>query len=233
MGRTTPHFARDRLSLGLLVAGVVLGAGGGTIVGAQQPAVYRATATVFVSTSSTPSVNDLVYVGERAPSPGVADPEQVASSYGDIATAPFMLNRVIRELDLRTTADALARRVRVVDPVDTPILRIGVDAAKPGDAVRIADGIARVEADAVGEPTPGAPGDSVQLALVEPSGRAVRQVLPDIPLDAVLGALAGLLVAVAFVLLRHRDAVRRRWRRWIAPGSDGASGPGRAPTMFD
>ena len=226
MGRMTAAVRRYRLSLGLLAAGIVLGAAGGALLGAQQPAVYRATASVFVSTSNASSVEDLA-------SAGVAGLRDGVSRYGHIATTPLVLNRVIDQLGLRTSAAALARRMHVDNPAGTVVLHIGVDDAQPADAVRIADAIVRAETDTVAERVKAGSKDAVQLTLVESAGRTVGQVQPDIPLDAAVGALAGLLAAAAVVLVRYRDEVRLRWRRWTAPAGQDASTPRHPPSTFE
>jgi capsular polysaccharide biosynthesis protein len=206
MGRISAAVRRFRLSLGLLAAAIVLGAVGGALLGAQQRAVYRATASVFVSTSSASSVDDLA-------SAGVARLRGGVSRYGDMATTPLVLNRVIDQLGLRSSAAALARRMHVDNPAGTVVLHIGVDDAQSADAVRIADAVVRAETDTVAERVKAGSNDAIQLTLLESAGRTVGQVQPDIPLDAAVGALAGLLAAVAVVLLLHRDEVRLRWRR--------------------
>lgn len=212
---------RSRLSIGILAAGLLVGTAAGAVIGAQQHAVYRATATVFVSSTQVSTIGDPSYVGESAPSPGVFG-EQVVSSYRSIATTPFLLNRVITELGLGTGADALARRVHVDNPAGTVLLRVGVDDARPTDAVRIADAIAGAEVDAASHLSPQGPG-GVQVTLVERSARTVQQVVPDVPLDLVLGAAIGLVAAAAILLLRHRDAVRRLWRRWTRSSTRNAA----------
>lgn len=63
--RTVP--VRSRLSIGILAAGLLVGAAAGAVIGGQQHAVYRATATVFVSSTQVSTIGDPSYVGESTP----------------------------------------------------------------------------------------------------------------------------------------------------------------------
>jgi capsular polysaccharide biosynthesis protein len=230
---STPLLLRERLSMGILALGLVAGGAGGALVAAQQPTVYRATATVFVETPPTTVHLEVIPVGEEVPSPGVAGAREVRSSYAEIVTTPFVLNSVIDELHLRTTAAALARRVHVDEPSNPALLHIAVDDARPARAATIADAIAAQEVSRVSQLTPAGEHAPVRLSVLGPSGRTVRLVAPDVPLDLGIGALTGLLGAAAVVLLRQRNAVRRAVRRWATPAGREDGAVGHAPSMFD
>lgn len=199
---------RQRLTIGIVALGLIAGGAGGALVSTWQPVVYRATASfVVTAVPSGPagrSSGVQSVVDERPMSPGGW--KQVVSSYAEVATAPIVLDPVIRRLGLSTTAKALARRLHVEQSSDSPRFTVGVDGADPHEAARIADAIAHSEVAAVHRLSPS--GESPpRLSVVGRSARTAHRIEPDVVVDVLTGALLGVLLAAVVVALRRPEAV--------------------------
>ena len=185
------RIARRRwlLILGSVVVLVALAAA----VTAQTTKLYASTARVFIST--TPSNSGDAYQG------GLFS-EQRVSSYADLLSGLELSQRVIDQLQLDTSAEALASKIDAPVVPDTVVLKITVTDPSPIQAQRINDGVVKQLQDFVTElETP--PGGKLALlkATVVDSPR-----LPDSPvspnpvrnlgLALVLGLILGFGVAV-------------------------------------
>ena len=139
------------------------------IVGAgytlTQKPTYTASAQMFVATGSNDSVNDQAQ--------GAQFVQQVVRSYAGLATQAFVLEPVIRDLDLDTTVGALAQNVSAQVPAETQLLTITAEARTPRDAARIADSVASNLSTAVDRLSPAArqaiSASPVQLPVTDPA----------------------------------------------------------------
>lgn len=185
---------RRRLVVALAAAAVVGGAGG-LAVSVLTPVSYTATGTLVVSSSS--SSTTLLEASTFS--------DQVRTSWGSVAKTPLVLQPVIAELHLHTSAADLARRIRADAPAGTVLIEIAATDPSAARAARIANAVQdRLVAVAPAlSPTTtttasGAPVlTSVQRAAAVPSG-------PSAVVLALSGALAGVLVwavIVAVVLI--------------------------------
>lgn len=162
--------------------------------------IYRAHAQLFVSTQvSAGNLNQELYQGSNFSSERV-------KSYTELVTSPTVLEPVVSELRLGTTAALLADDVRAAVPVDTVLIDIEADAQSPELAAALAnsvgDNLAQViedlEAPGRGRTSP------VRATLVTPALVPVAPFWPAVPLILGAGLLLGLIAGVSVALLREK-----------------------------
>src|SRR5215204_5392726 len=103
-----------------------------SLVTLLMPKKYTATTRLYFSVTAD-SVTELAQ--------GSAFAEGQMSSYAQVATSPKVLDAVIREVRLSTTAEELAKSVVVTVPPKTVVLKIAATDQDPSRAARIADAI--------------------------------------------------------------------------------------------
>lgn len=169
---------------------------------------YEGNAKVFVSTQSAATVADLTQ--------GSTYTQQVVKSYADVATTPIVLDRVIEELGLVTTAEQLAAQVVATAPLDTVVLDISATDPDPQLAADIANSVSTSLGVAVEEDlTPSTADDDspVKITRIQSAQVAEAPVSPNVPMNLVLGALVGMAMALAVSILRETLNTRIRGRR--------------------
>jgi len=191
---------------------VLAAAGGiaGLVVAVVTPASYVATGTVFVATSGTStSLSEL---------PAVDRP--IGTAYSGLATSAAVLEPVITELGLRSTVDALARRIHATQPDEQPVLEIEVSDPSAAGAARIANAVQDRLVSEVSSLAPTSPGQTVVLRSVRRATPPTAPAGPPALVLVLLGALAGVLMwaVAAIVVLIARTPTP-------APGAP-------APSMF-
>ncbi|MET4147138.1 polysaccharide biosynthesis tyrosine autokinase [Arthrobacter sp. UYCo732] len=184
-----------------------------------QPKIYSSDSSGIVVTPGSDNVS-LSLAGDSLAKAKVKNYESVAKSR-------LVADRVIADLQLKTTADALLGSISVKVPLDTAEIRVTAQSPDPATAQRVADAwvnglAAQVEAietaPATAETVEGtavrpdagtsaaAPASAVRVL---PLGKAVlpsSPVSPNVKLTLALGALIGLALGVAYALVRrHLD----------------------------
>jgi capsular polysaccharide biosynthesis protein/Mrp family chromosome partitioning ATPase len=149
----------------------------------RQPS-YESTATLLVVGQARDDVGDS-YQGELLA-------QARLSTYAALVTEPVVLAPVINRLGLRDDVPGLGRRVEVVVPENTTLIRLTVTDSDPSRARATAAAISRVfigRVEAIGARGSGAPA----VVPVQPATAPSDQV----PLHLVFHALLGLVVGVA------------------------------------
>lgn len=169
----------------------------------QRP-VYESTARVFVSTSSATSVADL--------STGATLTEQLVKSYAAVATSPYVLREVIRDLGLAETPAQLAQAVTATASSDTVVIEITAQDHSAARAAAIANAVSSRLSSAVAGLThaTGAAASPIQLTTIQPATAARLPSSPDIPIDLALGLLVGLVLGAGLLVLREALDTRIR-----------------------
>ena len=201
---TTRPTARRLLRAGaaLAIAGAAVGGG----VAGATPTVYTATATSVLTQTTF-----------RPPEVGIGGwMQSVTTTYAALATRPLVLRPVIQDLGLRTTPEQLAEGIHVDSHSGSQLIRISATDASPARAAAIAN---HVQAELARQSGSQSPSDPVRLTVVEPARAPLRASAPDVLLDVLGGAGAGLLLGVA--VLTGIGAVRA-FRR---PSSGGLAAP--------
>ncbi|MFC6325229.1 polysaccharide biosynthesis tyrosine autokinase [Microbacterium koreense] len=181
----------------LVIAGTVLvGALMGFVVASATTPTYQARATLFVSINQGSSGSDL--------NQGTAYAQNQMQSFARLATSSRVLEPVIDDLDLDITARELARNIAVINPHDTVILTIEVTSTSPERAAAVANAVSESLAAAVREvsPTTAEDAPTITASVIDDAVVPLYQSAPSKPRDTVLGAAVGLIVGVAFALLR-------------------------------
>lgn len=175
---------------------VLLGLAGALTVTALTPRTYTATAQLFVATSDADS--DGAYQG------GLFTQQRV-KSYTRIVSSPTVLNGVISELGLHTTARQLAENISAQAPLDTTLVDIRVEDPSATRAQAIADEtavqftkyIAAVEGSSADAPP------LVKASVVGGSEPPSTPTSPRPELNVAIGLLTGIVVGFGGAVLRN------------------------------
>jgi capsular exopolysaccharide synthesis family protein len=161
----------------------------------MMPKAYTATTRVFFAVAGD-SVSALAQ--------GSSFVEKQMGSYAEVATSPKVLDKVVEQLGLSTTAVELADSIEATVSVDTVIIEIAATDPNPQQAARIANAVATELSKAAGDLTPALANGS---EAVRASTLAAAQVptspsSPNILRNLGVGLLLGLLLGFATAVLR-------------------------------
>ncbi len=163
----------------------------------SMPTKYTATTRLFFGVQSGESATDL--------SQGSAFAEKQMSSYAQVAMSPLVLSTVIRELNLQTTPDELAKSVTATVPTDTVILEIATTDEDPALAAQISNAIGRELASVAASLSPPRPdgSESVRATTLAPAVVPPEPSSPRVLRNLAIGAVLGLLLGIAAALARE------------------------------
>ncbi|WP_344818052.1 polysaccharide biosynthesis tyrosine autokinase [Microbacterium soli] len=180
--------------LAVIVAGVVL-AFGWTLT---QPKLYSADATAILQADT--GSDDL---GMQSLGNNIA--RQKVKTYVELGGSRSVATRVIDELSLKESADALVSSIDVTNPLDTTSLRVTAKASTPEDARDIAEAWVRGMAAEVNDIESGdaAEQGAVFLRPIDSARLPSSPSSPNTKLAIAVGALGGLALAVGYGLLRY------------------------------
>ena len=152
---------RKRWLLTLIL--MVVGAAGAFGLARSTPPSYQATAKVFVSLSSADSPGELVQ--------GSTYIKNVVESYAALANLPVVLNPIIANLGLDTSAKTLSTAVSADSPLNTNIIDIQASSGDPQGAARLANAVASQLSKTVSDlsPTNGTTSQAVTVSVVSPA----------------------------------------------------------------
>ncbi|MFI8777965.1 polysaccharide biosynthesis tyrosine autokinase [Brachybacterium paraconglomeratum] len=183
---------REHWRSGLVVALIVILAVAGLT--AMQTPIYRASTQVFVQVRPGAGVGDL--------NSGASYASQQIASYAELATTPYVLDQVIEEEGLDTTAQDLASSIEVNVSDGSFLIGIVVSAADPRVASRVANSAAANLQEAVASLSPEGATSSVELRVVAEAPVPTVPSSPDTMRNAMLGAVLALLAGIATALVR-------------------------------
>ena len=177
-------------AVGLATAGVLI------LVATPE---YESTTKVVFTAKNAANGRDMAYAGTYV--------QSRIQTYKDLATSPTVMASVIEELDLRESPSHLASRTEVeVSQLDT-VVALSVQDPSAKAAARTADEVAAALLGAVARletadrPTQETP--TIEGVVVGPAEVASSPADPDWRLYLLSGLLAGLLVGLAVVAVRH------------------------------
>ncbi len=165
-------------------------AAGGVIAGAYTKVtatpVYSATATMFVLTKETTlaSLADL-QLGS-----------QLTGDYSILITSRTVMERVIDQVGVDMSSDALKANVTVTNPSGTRILQLTVTNPDPQMAKTLVDTLVQVSSDFIAEQM-----EVVGPKLIEDGEVSAAANNPDVKRNIVIGALAGAVLASGIIML--------------------------------
>ena len=190
------RIARSNSALILVTVVVVFAASIAYVL--LMPPRYEARTEVFVSSESAQSVAGL--------NAGSNFAQQVVASYARVATTPYVLNGVVRDLRLPLTPEELATKVKAWSPTDSVVVDVTVTDGRADRAAAIANAVAARLSTAASTLTLYAAGDKPFVKITQTQRAAVpaAPASPNPPFDLAGGLLAGLLAGFGLAILRSR-----------------------------
>ncbi|MBT9606339.1 polysaccharide biosynthesis tyrosine autokinase [Microbacterium sp.] len=182
----------------LIVALTILGGAGAYGYSLLQTPTYEANTQLYVSVRS-----DSSGVSELAQ--GTTFARQAVVSFVDVIDSAVVLDRVINNLNLDTTAQELARAVTASSPTNSVIISIKVSNTNAETAAAIANSVGTNFADVVVNSLEKPEGDNASLVRIETIEPALVPTAPSSPhttVNVILGIIIGLGVGVTFAVLR-------------------------------
>ena len=180
-----------------IILGVIVLFGG--VAGAFSKFVltpqYKSTAMVYILSKETTltSLADL-QIGS-----------QLTKDYKIIVTSRRVLNQVIDDMKLNLTYKELLEKVTIDNPQDTRILSISVEDPAPDMAKLIADKIATVSSDYIGDIM-----EMVPPKLIEEGEIPIQKSSPSNVKNALIGALLGAVIVCGLITVQvvMNDTIR-------------------------
>ena len=148
---------------------------------------YTGTSMIFILTKTT-SVTSLADIQLGS---------ELTTDFTMLATSRPTLEKVIDELGLSCSPNELQSMVSVSNPADTRILKFDVTSPDPGQAADISNALANATADAVADIM-----NTDRPSLVEKAEVPDAPSSPNLMKNTMMGALCGLVLAVAVVIIR-------------------------------
>ena len=183
---------RERWRSGLIAA-LIVGLAVAGLTAVQTP-VYRATNQVFVQVRPGAGVGDL--------NSGASFASQQIASYAELATTPFVLDQVIDELGLETTAEAHTRDIDVSVEEGSFLMGISASFADPVMAADIANSTAEHLQGAIDSLGSDTTANAVELRVVAEAVVPVEPSSPDVMRNALLGFVLALFAGVTTAIVR-------------------------------
>jgi capsular exopolysaccharide synthesis family protein len=179
---------------GLIVALTIVAVA--SLVTLLMPKKYTATTQLYFSVTAD-SVTELAQ--------GSTFAEGQMSSYAKVATSPKVLDAVIREVPLSTTAEDLAKSVEVTVPLNTVVLDIAATDHDPRRAAEIANAVGVELANVAEELAPDRPdgSEAVRVTTVASAKIPDEASSPSVIRNLALGLILGLFLGFGLAVLRH------------------------------
>ncbi|MGD7708201.1 polysaccharide biosynthesis tyrosine autokinase [Microlunatus sp. Y2014] len=159
-----------------------------------SPRQYTTSATVFLAVQGS-SVSEQVQGSTYA--------EKQVQSYADLASSPFVLDRVIGELGLTESSADLARRITTSVPTRTVLIQITVTDVHPQRSADIANATSRHLSAAVEDLSPETEDgtESVRATTIAPASAPATPSAPNVPRNLVVGLSLGLMIGAGVAVL--------------------------------
>ncbi len=184
----------------LIVSCALLGVAAAAAYSIVVTPKYQATTELYVSVRAGDSTatNDLVQ--------GTNFARQAVTSYVSVVTSASVLDRVIDELHLHSSASALASKVSADSPLNTVLIDITVTDDNPQRAARLANSIGKNTSYVITnqlERNSAGGASLVNVQTIQPATTPTRPSSPNVPLNIVLGLVLGLGAGIVAAFLRN------------------------------
>jgi capsular exopolysaccharide synthesis family protein len=188
---------------------------------ALAPRTYLSEGRVFVASSDPQqrrALDGSLFVQDRV------------TTYAELVRSPRVLDPVIAELGLRTTADALGQHVRGTVPLGTSFVDISVTDGDPEQAAAIATSVMRQFSLAIAdlEQSPGSAASPLRITTVRNPPVPSKPLTPHVIRDLGIAAILGLALAAGWVWFRSGLDTKIR-RPEDLPSTDGVVSIGFIP----
>ena len=182
----------------------LLGGAAGYLQASSTTPTYRSSSSVYLSLTRGSTVSEF--------SQGATYAQNVVQSFVQLARMPVVLQPVIDELKLDTTAPKLAEQIQTDSPLNTMIIEISAVSPDPQRAADIANSIAKHLTQTLPQVSPtssdGVP--SLKMTLIAPAEPPVAPFAPRPQLMGVAGVAVGIVLGVLIALARAQlDTVIR------------------------
>jgi capsular exopolysaccharide synthesis family protein len=187
--------------VGLTLLGALV-AGGYALT---QPTLYSATSSVFLSAEQGKNATELVQ--------GSTYTLNTVQSYAQLATTPAVLEPVIKDLRLNTTAEELSQKVTSAIRLNTVIIDVTAKAGTAKDSAAVANAVTAQLGKEVKRLSPVVDEKATPAAFLEQVAAAAPPSSPSEPRTALLlsaGAAIGLLLGILYAVLRELFDTRFR-----------------------
>lgn len=124
---------------------------------------------------------------------------QLINTYNVIIKSPFILSKVIDNLELNTTTDLLYEKIEVNSEQNSQVINVSVQDSNPIRAVNIANMTAEVLQN---ETQTLMNVDNVTVISPAVNKKNIKPVSPNIPLNLVIATVIGLMIGVGITLLK-------------------------------
>ncbi len=191
----------------LIIIMTLVGVGAAAAWSLTRTPMYNASSTVYVSTQAGDSVAELQQ--------GQSFTQARVATYAALATTPVVIDPVITELGLDSTAAAQAGRVTATATTGTNLIRITVTDADPAQAAEISNAIAASLTTTVEslDTLEGQTASPVRLTRVENALPPSQASSPNAPLNLALGLLLGIAAGIGAAMLLTVLDTRVRTKR--------------------
>lgn len=122
---------------------------------------------------------------------------QLTQDYIVIVTSRSVIEKVISELKLDMTNEELVKMINVNTPTNTRVLEITVSSHDQKQAKEIADKVADVSADSVGQIM-----QTEKVTRIDAAQLPEKPVSPDVVKNGIIAVLLGIIIATAVVIVR-------------------------------
>lgn len=158
--------------------------------------MYESQAVVFVQSQAGGTASELQQ--------GSSFAESRITTYVSLVREPVVMNPVITELGLNTSAGELAEKVESSSPLNSTLIEITVQDPDPVQAADIANALGESLAAAVERIDTPAGQDSspIKLTRVRDALASFSPVSPNVPLNLALGVIVGLALGLGIAVLR-------------------------------
>ncbi|MCM3697148.1 polysaccharide biosynthesis tyrosine autokinase [Microbacterium oleivorans] len=180
----------------VVVVLILIGVGAAAAFSLTRTPTYESTSSIAVSTQVGGSVTDVQQGSNFA--------QTRINTYVGLVNKPIVLNPVIADLNLGTTAESLASKVSASAALNTTLITITVADGDPIVAADLANAIAASLSDVVPEIEPQIDegGSPIRLTRVSDAQPALAPSSPNVPFNLALGSLLGLAIGIGFAALR-------------------------------
>lgn len=198
----------------IIVVATLLGIGIAAAWSLTRTPEYEAQSTVFVSTQSGSTIQDLQQ--------GSNFTQSRVQTYTNLVTTPIVMNPVVAELDLGMTASELSTQVEASAALNTTLITITVTGADPVRAADVANALgASLKTVVERLETPnGTDTSPVRVERVKDALPPLKPSSPNVPLNLALGALVGLAIGIGVAVLRAVLDTRIRTPRDVEQVTD-------------
>lgn len=123
---------------------------------------------------------------------------QLVNTYSEIIKSPRILEKVAKESNVKYEADALAKMLTVTNQTDTQILNIAIQSKDAKEAERIANNVAKTFQKEIPKIM-----DVNNVSILSNANNTAVQISPKILINAAIGFISGLVLAIIIMIFRH------------------------------